>query len=218
MATKAESPVAEIDPVTLATKAESPVAEVDPVPLTETADDFNFVAESDSDGDRDSTYGESTFSDTTSISSSVLQYSYENGRRYNAFRGGVNYVLPNDEEEQDRLDLTHHLWLLVGGGDIIKAPIQSPQKVLDLGTGTGIWAIEFGDRFPSAEVIGTDLSVIQPVWVPPNVKFEIDDCEDEWLYRKNSFDYIHTRNLVGAIKDWPNLIKNVYEFVLPAPT
>ena len=33
-----------------------------------------------------------------------MNYTYENGRRYHAFREG-EYVLPNDEAEQDRLDL-----------------------------------------------------------------------------------------------------------------
>lgn len=54
-------------------------------------------------------------------------------------------------------------------------------------------------------------SPIQPGWVPPNVKFEIDDYEQEWVYKKESFDYIHGRNIVGAVKDWPALIKQAYE-------
>lgn len=33
------------------------------------------------------------------------------------------------------------------------APIgDSPQHVIDLGTGTGIWALDFADQYPSAEV------------------------------------------------------------------
>jgi hypothetical protein len=33
-----------------------------------------------------------------------MNYTYENGRRYHSFHEG-EYVLPNDEQEQDRLDL-----------------------------------------------------------------------------------------------------------------
>lgn len=33
---------------------------------------------------------------------------------------------------------------------------------LDIGTGTGIWAIDFADEHPETTVIGTDLSPIQP--------------------------------------------------------
>jgi hypothetical protein len=29
---------------------------------------------------------------------------------------------------------------------------------------------DFADEFPNAEVTGTDISVIQPQWVPPNLK------------------------------------------------
>jgi methylase of polypeptide subunit release factors len=44
--------------------------------------------------------------------------------------------------------------------------LEKPHKILDVGTGTGIWAIDAGDLFPSAEVIGVDLSPIQPNWMP----------------------------------------------------
>jgi methylase of polypeptide subunit release factors len=47
-------------------------------------------------------------------------------------------------------------------GKLYFAPIESPKRVLDIGTGTGIWAMDFGDEFPEAEVTGTDISPIQP--------------------------------------------------------
>merc|ERR1712098_644308 len=108
---------------------------------------------------------------STSITSSIRNYQYENGRRYHALREG-EYLLPNDEREQDRLDLHHHIFRLTLGGPLIRAPIPpNPQRVVDLGTGTGIWAIDFADEYPSAVVIGNDLSPIQPTWVPANCKF-----------------------------------------------
>jgi SAM-dependent methyltransferase len=155
---------------------------------------------------------------STSINSSLLNFKYENGRRYHAYRGGA-YPLPNDEREQDRLDLQHHVFRLTLDGDLFRAPIKSgkgPQRVLDMGTGTVIWAIEFADEFPSALVIGNDLSPIQPVWVPPNCKFTIDDVESDWLYtRAEAFDYIHGRGLGGSIGDWPRLYSEVYKHLKP---
>ena len=60
------------------------------------------------------------------------------GRRYHAFRDG-EYPLPNDEQEQDRLDLLHHFFLLILDGNLHLAPISKDvQRVLDVGTGTGI--------------------------------------------------------------------------------
>ncbi|RDW82220.1 hypothetical protein BP6252_03332 [Coleophoma cylindrospora] len=93
------------------------------------------------------------------------------------------------------------------------APIKDPKRVLDAGTGTGIWAIDFADQFPDAEVIGSDLSPIQPGWIPPNLVFEVDDIEDEW--RHNPFSYIHFRSLSGAIKDWKRLLKEAYDNLEP---
>jgi trans-aconitate methyltransferase len=85
-----------------------------------------------------------------------------------------------------------------------------------VGTGTGIWALDFGDENPGSEVVGTDLSPIQPSWVPPNVKFYIDDAESEWVYSPHErFDLIHARGLSGAINDWEKLCAQCYENLHP---
>jgi SAM-dependent methyltransferase len=149
--------------------------------------------------DVDSALGEDASTASTSIISSIRHYKYENGRRYHAFREG-EYVLPNDEREQDRLDLHHHVFRLTLGGAITRSPVTpTPQRVLDLGTGTGIWAIDFADEHPTSTVIGNDLSPIQPTWVPPNCKFVIDDFERDWVYSPHeAFDYIHGRGLGGS--------------------
>ena len=74
-----------------------------------------------------------------SITSSIVGYKYENGRRFHAFREG-SYYLPNDEPEQARLDLLHHIFLLSLDGALYTAPIdKSIKRCLDFGTGTGIW-------------------------------------------------------------------------------
>ena len=49
-----------------------------------------------------------------------------------------HYVLPNDEQEQYREELAHLLFTGVLNGRQYLAPIGSnPQKIIDLGTGTG---------------------------------------------------------------------------------
>lgn len=91
---------------------------------------------SDTSSVADSGLGSDAASSTASLTSSVINYQYENGRRYHAFREGA-YILPNDEIEQDRLDLTHHILALLLGGHLYKAPLSEPHRILDIGTGTG---------------------------------------------------------------------------------
>jgi methylase of polypeptide subunit release factors len=55
------------------------------------------------------------------------------------------------------MDLVHELLLQLLQGELHKAPLKNPQRILDVGTGTGIWAIDMADRYPSAEVVGIDL-------------------------------------------------------------
>lgn len=62
---------------------------------------------------------------------------------------------------------------------------------------------------------GTDISVIQPEWVPPNLKFEIEDCTQPWTYARDGFDYVHMRYLFGAISDWDSLIGEAFKVCRP---
>ncbi|CRG90736.1 methyltransferase, putative [Talaromyces islandicus] len=155
----------------------------------------------------------SIYDSTHSISSSVLNYHFENGRRYHAYHEG-KYIMPNDLQEQNKLMLVHLCYELVLDGRLHLAPLNDPRDALDIGTGRGDWAIDFAEKFPSTQVIGTDLSPIQPLWVPPNLAFEIDDAEDEWVY-STQFDYIHTRTLCGGIRDWPKFHRQAYDNLRP---
>lgn len=173
--------------------------------------------------DEDSQDGQSLIDSNLSFASSVRDYCYENGRRYHAYRHG-QYPIPNDQEEQDRLLLLHHLFKLTLGGELYRAPIEPrddrptplPRRILDIGTGTAEWALEIAEDFPNAEVIGTDLSPIQPSWAPPNCRFYIDDAESDWTFTPGEkFDYIHMRSMGGGIGDWPKLFRQAYQHLRP---
>lgn len=117
-----------------------------------------------SNSDADSSYGDLA-SETASLTSSILNGHFENGRRYHAYqKASGEYILPDDEQEQDRLDIKYASIQLLFSDTVTFAPLQNPQQILDIGTGTGIWAIDAGEQFPSATVTATDLSPIQPTW------------------------------------------------------
>ncbi|EGU75581.1 hypothetical protein FOXB_13908 [Fusarium oxysporum f. sp. conglutinans Fo5176] len=141
-------------------------------------------------------------SSTQSITSSILKYREENGRRYATFGSG-EYLLPNDEDEQERL----------GGAS----------ELLIMGS---------ADEHPEAEVLGVDLSPIQPsmyalLWntdsliteryksrIPLNCRFEIDDLEDDWTF-KHQFDFIFIRSMIASFKSWPDTFSKAFENLEP---
>ncbi|KAF7961045.1 hypothetical protein EAE96_000713 [Botrytis aclada] len=170
--------------------------------------------QSSNNSDADSAMGDSFISSTASIRESVYEYVKENGRSYHAYNSG-KYILPNDDAEQERLDLQHHLFSLLFDGALHLAPLPSElHNVLDIGTGTGLWATEFAQKYPSAQVIGTDLSPIQPIYVPPNCSFEVNDAEEPWNYSQK-FDYIHGRAMVCCFSDPAGVINSAYDSLRP---
>ncbi|KUJ15270.1 S-adenosyl-L-methionine-dependent methyltransferase [Mollisia scopiformis] len=138
-----------------------------------------------------------------SIAPSILDHAFEHGRRYHKFREGT-------------YDIKHAMVVNTCDGKLHFAPIgKHPQNILDLGTGTGTWCMEMGDLYPSASILGIDLSPIQSEWVPPNVRFMVDDVESSWLESENFYDLVHGRHITPAIKDFPALIRRAYSHIKP---
>ncbi|KAL4943731.1 hypothetical protein BDV06DRAFT_210848 [Aspergillus oleicola] len=151
----------------------------------------------------------------SSLTASVTEYPTEYGRTYHKYHEGL-YVYPNDERELSRMDLQHHLCKLLTGERLFFAPIINPHKILDIGTGTGIWPIELAPIFPNAHITGTDLSPCQPTEVPENVHFIVDDItEEDWMFDRNSIDFIHSGHLSGALPSYKELIRKMYSHLKP---
>jgi SAM-dependent methyltransferase len=188
----------------------SPEPTVEDVPAPIGADP-NVVDHDDADSAIDD---QSYISSTASLGSTILQFRNIHGRTYHNYEG-AEYWGPNDDIQNEGLDITHHMISLAMDNKLFLAPLENPQKVLDVGCGTGLWAIDFADEFPSSKVIGTDISPIQPGWTPANCHFEIDNCELDWTFESNSFDFIHIRGLVGCVQDWPKLYSECLRCLKP---
>ncbi|KAL5598872.1 hypothetical protein BROUX41_003807 [Berkeleyomyces rouxiae] len=166
--------------------------------------------------DDDSAFMNESEMNRASLTSSMLNYRQVHGRTYQNFTETSEYWGPNDEQQNEGLNLTHNMFHVLMDGKLFNAPIgDNPENVIDVGTGTGVWAIDFADQFPQANVIGTDLSPIQPTWVPPNLRFELDDAQKPWAYPDNYFDFVHLRVLLGSIRDWPKLYKEIFRCLKP---
>ncbi|KAH8591852.1 S-adenosyl-L-methionine-dependent methyltransferase [Bisporella sp. PMI_857] len=168
------------------------------------------------DEDGDSGIGDidsSSESDDTSVLSNAKDYVEENDRLYHADWIDGQYLLPKDEREQQRLNSQHGL--LFDANRLHKAPLQRPLNVLDVGTGTGRWAIAFAEAYPSAAVTAVDISPdVMPTWTHPNCEFFVEDAENGLGMGNEEFDYVHVRLLHG-FRHPTRFIKHAWEALLP---
>ncbi|KAF5667179.1 methyltransferase [Fusarium heterosporum] len=153
-----------------------------------------------SDSDLDSALGSNLADSTYSLNSSIFEYRTLHGHQM-----------------MIKQLSGHHFTLLLLDDKLHLTPLKPDiQRVLDIGTGTAIWAIDFADEHPGVEVVGTEISPIQPSWVPSNLRLsEIEDCNDSWTFRPGSFDFVHLRFMLGSINDWIATFKEAFTVCAP---
>ena len=154
----------------------------------------------------DAGYDSDGRSSTTSLTPSLRTPHTFRHRAYQSHAAG-RYPFPCDAAERSRLDLVHAMHRVAMSNRLYYAPLPpAPARILDLGTGTGQWAIEMAERFPGARVLANDLAPVPATHGPPNVRFEVDDVEAPWTHAPGTFDFVHARALAGAVRDWPALV------------
>ena len=144
------------------------------------------------------------------------RFQFFGGRRHLA---AMPYPLPKDMDEVNRLDFQHYL-LRAGLRGNYAAPIGKPTGILDVGCGSGRWAMEMAALFPDARVIGLDLvpppEDANPLGEgldarPENYLFTVGNILEGLPYPDDSFEYVHQRLLFSAIpRDrWPEVIREL---------
>ncbi|CAK7274313.1 hypothetical protein SEPCBS119000_006104 [Sporothrix epigloea] len=145
----------------------------------------------------------------------------EHGRHF--LVNSHQYLFPWDLVEARRMDLFHKAVSLLRGqgtpsNGLHSAPLRPDQhlRILDLGTGTGLWVVEMADHYAGrSEVWGVDLAPFQPHLIPSNAKFQRLDIETQWQLGTASWDLIHIRCLNGAVRSWPSLYATVCSHLIP---
>ena len=113
-------------------------------------------------------------------------------------------------------DLQHRMWLIQHHGLYSAALSKSSNpRVIDIGCGTGIWAIAFATEHPDSSVLGLDITLPQPKSVPQNCSFTVADAEGDWSFAKEPFDLIYGRMLINSIRDWPRFLKRCLQHLKP---
>ncbi|KAJ7772932.1 S-adenosyl-L-methionine-dependent methyltransferase [Mycena maculata] len=118
-----------------------------------------------------------------------------------------------------RLSLQHRMWCVLFGGlnppslhkinELLSAEDGS-SAVLDVGCRSGIWAVEMGETYPHADIIGVDLNVNNDVTLPLNVRFvQLDITLPP---RDGGYDVIHAR---CHLKDPTAFVQTAYAALKP---
>jgi ubiquinone/menaquinone biosynthesis C-methylase UbiE len=137
---------------------------------------------------------------------------------------GVPYALPRDLEEVNRLDFQHYMLRYALQG-LFAAPLNNPASILDVGTGTGRWALEMAQVFPQAKVIGVDINpppADQQATAardvrPPNYGYTPGNVLEGLPFADGTFDFVHMRLLFTALPSdrWPLVIRELARVTRP---
>ncbi|KAK8016904.1 hypothetical protein PG993_015093 [Apiospora rasikravindrae] len=95
------------------------------------------------------------------------------------------------------------------------ALIGVPKRVLDVGTGTGEWALDFARENPASSVLGVDLVEVKTPPTESNCSFCVGDVEEEWQFSSAKFDYIYARSLARKFADTNRYLASVYANLNP---
>ncbi|KAK8057251.1 hypothetical protein PG996_011188 [Apiospora saccharicola] len=111
--------------------------------------------------------------------------------------------------------IQHELSTEVHAGRLYLAPVTNPRRVLDVGTGTGDWALQFARQNPASSVLGVDVVPVKSAPTEPNCSFCVGDVEEDWQFASGKFDYIYARSLARKFADTRSYLASVYSNLHP---
>ncbi|MBO0686600.1 MAG: methyltransferase domain-containing protein, partial [Candidatus Dormibacteraeota bacterium] len=96
------------------------------------------------------------------------------------------------------------------------APIRTPTRVLDVGTGSGQWGFDLCRAFPDSQVVGLDL-VTRKRPRPPRYRFVRADLLQGLPFPDGHFDFVHQRLLVLGlpVAAWPAVVSDLVRVTRP---
>ncbi|KAF9952398.1 hypothetical protein BGZ70_000611 [Mortierella alpina] len=115
------------------------------------------------------------------------------GRRYHN-TPGASYLLPNDIDEVDRLQLQGNY----------KSPLDKSK--------------EMANEFPDATLTGIDMSAVFPTTIiPGNCRFMQHNILQRFPFPDNTFDFVYQRLLIAGLtpKDWPRVLSELERVTKP---
>ncbi|KAF7344325.1 S-adenosyl-L-methionine-dependent methyltransferase [Mycena sanguinolenta] len=97
----------------------------------------------------------------------------------------------------------------------IRDSTSPPPVVLDVGSGSGSWAIEMGSSYPQAQILGVDLVIDRDLHAPSNVQFKQLDITKGLPSVDRGYAIIHARVVTGHLKDPSVFVQAAYAALAP---
>ncbi|KAJ3936395.1 MAG: hypothetical protein NXY57DRAFT_957277 [Lentinula lateritia] len=160
----------------------------------------------------------SVLSMTSSMRAQAFKHEY--GRGLNNY--SEVYRLPADDEELERLDAQHLLFMEIMGkyppcmeevmADDVPGEIKA---VLDLGCGSGSWIMDVARDFAHCSAVAVDLVPMQSIYMPPNLRSEVDDINLGLEHFYGDFNVVHARLISSGVRDYEGLINQISMILRP---
>jgi SAM-dependent methyltransferase len=130
-------------------------------------------------------------------------------------QGSHGYLFPRHPSEVNRLDLQHFALREALGVNFF-APIERPERIIDVGTGSGQWCVDTAAQFPQALVVGLDLVSHKPA---RERRFDLvrGDVTAGLPFQSETFDFVHQRLLRAGIPvvAWPEVAADLVRVTRP---
>ncbi|KAG9021481.1 hypothetical protein FS837_007226 [Tulasnella sp. UAMH 9824] len=142
-------------------------------------------------------------------------------------QAGPLYSLPTDAKEYNRLDYQHEMFRhllddsLYPNPEVVDKALSAEENptpsIVDLGTGSGAWAIEMARKFPHAKVLACDIVLREHPEgsVPDNCRFEFLDVNKDMGKIQETFDVVHWRLVEPVTVDSDQFFYDVARILRP---
>ncbi|KAJ7227843.1 S-adenosyl-L-methionine-dependent methyltransferase [Mycena haematopus] len=124
---------------------------------------------------------------------------------------------PNEADHRPhdaaRLDAMHEAFTQYFGGKLGLAPLDDvrPSKILEVGCGSGAWAIQAATLFPDAQVVAVDRAPVPDRTFPANLHFQIADLAKEL----HSTPRLLPSSFLSSVPNPTNVLHRVSRLVKP---
>ncbi|EIM86234.1 S-adenosyl-L-methionine-dependent methyltransferase [Stereum hirsutum FP-91666 SS1] len=126
------------------------------------------------------------------------------------------YLLPQGgDDEWKRLDEMHAGINEYLGNRLSLANFGRPDRILELGCGSGAWAIQAAKTYPHADVQAVDASPLPPRPLPSNLTFQRANIFEPLPFESQSFDLIHLRLVLFYVPNVHDILPRIIALLKP---